>query len=179
MDTDLWAFAAASEHTGENGPNAFTCTSTHSTVIAAANDSSTTDGINDVGLVGNLLYPAESNFGEPGARPLLSVYHWTQYMLDTTCATVAEAVKAGWSAPFAITTPVLPNGRPCSLHLAMSAAGDAAVFKFGDGVLTVHHCREHRVTLSSSVYDAPVGVDRELRFEIGAPYYILGMEDEV
>lgn len=76
--TPIWASAAGIERTGERGPKAFTWTSTHSTVIAAVYNSSTTDGINDAGLVGNLLYLAESDFGEPCDRPLLSVCAWTQ-----------------------------------------------------------------------------------------------------
>jgi len=159
MGTDLWAFTAGIDRVGENGADAFSWTSTHSTVIATGYGCSTTDGINDSGLVGNLLYLAESDFGEPGGRRLLSVYAWTQYLLDT-CATVADAVATMRCARFAITAPALPNGHPSHLHLAMSdATGDSAIFEYVEGALTVHHGREHRVMTNSPVYDQQLAIN--------------------
>ncbi len=172
MHTDLWAFAAGMHRTGDNGPAGFIWESTHSSVIAAGYNCGTADGINDAGLVANLLYLSESEVGEPGDRPRLSIGAWAQYVLDC-CSSVAEVVSTMESAPFAITTSALPNGSLASLHLAVSdASGDSAVFEFLHGDLTVHHSPEFRVMTNSPVYDQQLAIDaywREIGGEIMLP----------
>ena len=54
----------------------------------------TADGMNEKGLVANILYLAESDYGKPdGSKPPLSISLWGQYALDNF-ATVAEALDA-------------------------------------------------------------------------------------
>ena len=69
-------------------------------------------GMNEEGLVANLLYRAESDYGKPVSdRPTLSIGGWAQYVLDSY-ATVAEAMMELRKEPFMIIAPLLPNGEP-------------------------------------------------------------------
>ena len=60
---------------GENTPR---WTSKYGSVIAAGYDIGSADGMNEAGLVANLLYLAESDYGEPGGKPVLSISLWAQ-----------------------------------------------------------------------------------------------------
>lgn len=53
----------------------------------------TTDGMNEQGLVANLLYLGDTKYEARDDRPGLSNLQWAQYVLDNF-ATVEEAVKA-------------------------------------------------------------------------------------
>ena len=110
--------------------------------------------MNEKGLVANLLYLAESDYGKPdGSKPLLSISTWAQYVLDNF-ATVSETVDALAKEPFAILAPVLPNGTPAQLHLAISdASGDSAIFEYIDGKLLIHHGKQFQVMTNSPRFD--------------------------
>ena len=62
IGTNLWAFPRGVRRTGEAGPDSATWTSTYGSVVASGYDISTTDGLNEAGLVTNLLWLAESKY---------------------------------------------------------------------------------------------------------------------
>ncbi len=69
-----------------------TWTSKYGSVIAAAFDIISVDGLNEAGLAGHVLWLAESTYGTyDGSRTALSQAIWLQYFLDNF-ATVADAV---------------------------------------------------------------------------------------
>jgi choloylglycine hydrolase len=107
--------------------------------------------MNEKGLVANLLYLAESDYGTPAAaRPNLSIGGWAQYVLDSF-ATVDEAVAALEKEPFTIVAPVLPNGEPGVGHLAISdPSGDSAIFEYIGGRMKIHHGRDYTVMTNSA-----------------------------
>lgn len=86
--------------------------------------------MNEKGLVANMLYLDESDYGKPsGDKPVMSVSIWAQYVLDSF-ATVSEAVDALRQEQFQIVAPVLPNGFPAQMHLSISDPdGDSAILK--------------------------------------------------
>src|SRR5207253_2570709 len=98
----------------------------------------TADGINEKGLVANVLYLAESDYGKPSGKvPLLSISAWGQYALDNF-ATVSETVEALGKEPFQMLAPSLPNGAQAQLHLSISdASGDSAIFEYVGGKLVI------------------------------------------
>ena len=57
--TNLWAFPRGMERSGEAGPNSLKWTSKYGSVIATGYDVSTTDGMNERGLVANVLWLVE------------------------------------------------------------------------------------------------------------------------
>lgn len=159
MHTNLWAFPAGIARDGATGPGAPKWVSKYGSVIASGYDVGTADGMNEKGLVANLLYLAESQYPKPDSRPALSISLWAQYVLDNF-ATVGEAVEALSKEPFVVVTSVLPNGRAAQLHLALSdASGDSAIFEYLDGKLVIHHGRQFQVMTNSPSYDQQMALD--------------------
>jgi choloylglycine hydrolase len=160
MSSNLWVFPAGLKRDGAAGPNSIQWTSKYGSVAASSYEAGSGDGINEKGLVANMLYLAESNYGKPdGSRPLLSIAAWGQYALDNY-ATVAEAVEALGKEPFTILAPKLPNGAPAVLHLALSdASGDSAIFEYIDAKLVIHHGKQYTVMTNSPSYDQQLAID--------------------
>ncbi len=159
--TALWVFPAGMQRNGGAGDNPIEWTSAYGSVVASFYGSASSDGMNEAGLVSNILYLAESGYGEPGAgdKPTISVGAWVQYHLDS-CATVAEAVEATRGDPFSIIAPVLPNGRAASVHMSLSdPSGDCAVIEYLDGHPVIHHGPEYQVMTNSPVYDQQLAVN--------------------
>ncbi len=130
-------------------------------MIATVYNVGTADGMNDAGLAGNVLYLAQSDFGDYKAsgKPLLSVGAWLQYVLDNY-ATAAEAVEALSKEPFAIVAPALPNGSAATVHLAVTdKSGDTAIFEYEDGKLKVYHGRQYNVMTNEPTFDQQLAIN--------------------
>jgi choloylglycine hydrolase len=160
MGSNLWAFPAGMKRDGAAGPKSLQWTSRYGSVIVSGYEVGTADGMNSRGLVANLLYLAESQYGKPvPGRPYLSISLWAQYVLDNF-ATVDEAVTALRAEPFTMLAPTLPNGSAAMLHLAISdASGDSAIFEYVAGKLTIHHGREYTVMTNSPTYDQQLALN--------------------
>jgi penicillin V acylase-like amidase (Ntn superfamily) len=161
MKSELWVFPAGMVRDGAGGQNTPRWTARYGSVIASGYNVGTADGMNERGLVANVLYLAESDYGTPPpGRPRLSVSIWAQYVLDNF-ATVAEAVGALRPEPFSVVTGILPNGKPASLHLSLSdALGDSAIFEYMGGRLVIHHSRDFTVMTNSPVYAEQLAINR-------------------
>jgi choloylglycine hydrolase len=130
-------------------------------VIATVYNVGTADGVNDAGLAGNVLYLAQSDYGDAKAsgKPLLSIGAWLQYALDNY-ATVVEAVDALSKEPFAIVAPVLPNGAAAMVHLAITdKSGDTAIFEYIGGKLKVYHGRQYNVMTNDPSFDQQLAIN--------------------
>lgn len=155
MPTNLWIMPRGVARTGEAGSTSITWTSKYGSVIASAYDVSTCDGLNEAGLMVNLLWLAESTYPTfDGKTPTLSISLWGQYMLDNF-ATVKEAVAASRVGTFAVLTgPVPGQPRLATMHMSLSdASGDSAILEYIDGKLVIHHGREFQVMTNSPTYD--------------------------
>ena len=159
--TSLWVFPQGMQRDGGLGENPFKWNSKYGSVIATLYDAATVDGINEKGLVGNVLYLAEADYGDAAetGKPSLSIGAWLQFFLDNY-ANVEDAVEAMQEAPFTIVAPVLPNGRPASGHLSISdSSGDSAIFEYLEGKLVIHHGSEYRVMTNSPTYDQQLALN--------------------
>ena len=145
---------------GAAGPNSIAWTSKYGSVVCAFYEVSTVDGMNEKGLVANVLYLVESDYGKPdGQKPTMSIAAWAQYVLDNF-ATVAEAVEALRKEPFVIIAPILPNGRLGQGHLSLSdPSGDSAIFEYIGGKLHIHHGREYQVMTNSPAFDQQLALN--------------------
>lgn len=155
IETNLWIFPRGMARSGEAGPNSVRWTSKYGSVIASGYDISTTDGMNEVGLVANVLWLVESEYPEfDGTAPGLTIAAWAQYMLDNF-ATVAEAVAAMRQNPYTIVTNMVPGEtRLATLHLALSdASGDSAIVEYIDGKQVIHHSPSYQVLTNSPTFD--------------------------
>lgn len=162
LETNLWAFPRGLERDGAAGPNSLQWTSKYGSVVASAYDAASTDGINEKGLVANLLYLTESEYVKPSPedpRKTLSTAAWVQYVLDNY-ATVAEVVDDWRQDYFYVVTDVTPDGKPGQLHLSISdATGDSAIFEYIQGKLTIHHGRQFQVMTNSPPFDQQIALN--------------------
>lgn len=159
--TSLWVFPQGMQRDGGIGTNPLKWTARYGSVIATLYDAATVDGINEKGLIGNVLYLAESDYGDASTadKPTISIGAWLQYFLDNY-GTVKEAVEAMKDAPFTVVAPVLPNGRPASGHLSISdSSGDSAIFEYLGGKLVIHHGSQYRVMTNSPTFDQQLALD--------------------
>lgn len=172
--SEIWVFPRGLARQGNAGPKSLAWTSKHGSVGVSFYGVATACGINEKGLVANLLYLAESDYGPSvSGRPNLSIAGWAQYVLDSH-ATVAEAVAALEQEPFTIVAPMLPNGVPGVGHLAISdPSGDSAIFEYLGGRLKIHHGRQYTVMTNSPPFDDQLALDAYWR-EIGGDVMLPG-----
>ena len=159
MQTDLWAFPRGMARDGAAGPDSPKWVSKYGSVIASAYNIASADGMNEKGLVANMLYLAEADYGKLDGKAPMSIGLWAQYVLDNY-ATVAEAVDGLQAQPFRIIAPKLPNGSAATLHLSISdPSGDSAIFEYIDGDLKVHHGKQYTVMTNSPTYDQQLALN--------------------
>ena len=120
LKSNIYVFPRGIERAGADKGNTIHWKSKYGSVITAGYDIGTSDGMNEKGLVANLLYLTESDYYRPNdTRPAMGISIWTQYVLDNF-ATVDEAVKELSKETFRIDAPDMPNGAKSTLHLAIS-----------------------------------------------------------
>ncbi len=161
MKTNLWIFPSGLERNGEAGPNSFKWTSTFGSVIATAYDCSSSDGMNEKGLVANLLWLAESEYEAWDQKKAgLSIAAWVQYVLDSY-ATVEEAVRGLSKQEFVVVTGDTPGrNSQATLHLAISdPTGDNAIFEYIGGKLVIHHSRSYQVMTNSPIFEKQLALN--------------------
>lgn len=161
IGTNLWLFPRGMKRSGEAGPNSLQWTSRYGSVIASGYDIATTDGMNEVGLVANVLWLVESSYPKyDGKKPGLSIAAWAQYVLDNF-ATVQEAVDALSNEPFTIVIDRVPGeDLLATMHLSMSdATGDSAIIEYIDGKQVIHHSRRYQVMTNSPIFEEQLALN--------------------
>ena len=158
--TDLWIFPRGMARDAGLGKSSLTWTSKYGSVVASIYDGGSADGMNEKGMVANLLYLAESKYSAADdARPALIISSWAQYMLDNF-ATVQEAVDDARKEAYRMVSVVAPNGAAGSVHLSLSdPSGDSAIFEYIDGKLVIHHGKQHQVMTNSPTYDQQLALN--------------------
>ena len=161
IPVNLWLFPRGMQRHGEVGANSVTWTSKYGSVIASAFDIASADGMNEKGLVANLLWLVESRYPEyDGKQTGLSVAAWVQYMLDNF-ASVTEAVTAMRAEPFVVVSSTIPGtDRFTTVHLSLSdASGDNAVFEYIEGKLVIHHDPSYTVMTNSPAFEKQLAIN--------------------
>jgi choloylglycine hydrolase len=163
FNSHLYAVPRGSTQDGSGGENSLTWTRKYGAIEAAGTtDPSGTidgvfDGMNEKGLVANLLYLGESDFGPAPSdnRPRLSFTAWTDYVL-TNYATVNEVVEA-FTNPAIYIVPINfgpGNAAHPTVHMSVSdPSGDSAIIEYLDGKPVIHHGRQFQVMTNSPTYD--------------------------
>ena len=144
------------------GPNSIEWTSKYGSVVAAAYDICTTDGLNEAGLSTNLLWLAESEYpAVDSSKPALSIAAWAQYVLDNF-GSMAQAVAALSDEPFVVVTSGVPGeDRLATLHLSMSdAGGDSAIIEYVGGRQVIHHSGDYQVMTNSPIFEEQLALNR-------------------
>lgn len=175
VESNIWVFPRGMEREGLVGPNSAKWKSKYGSVITAAYDICSTDGINEKGLVANLLWLAESKYPERDFKQKgLAISLWAQYVLDKY-ATVEEAVEDIKKNPVQVLTDQVPGEeRLATLHMSISdAKGDNAIFEFIDGKLVIHHDPSYQVMTNSPTFDKQLAMDEYWK-EIGGTVMLPG-----
>ncbi len=155
MGTKLYVMPKGIERHGLVDTNPAQWTSKYGSVVAAIWDCAVADGMNEAALTANMLYLAETQYGDrDSARLGISVSVWLQYYLDNF-STVAEAVEATRSLDVR-PVEIIHRGEPVDapLHVSLAdATGDSAVIEILDGKPVIHHGRQYAVMTNSPTYD--------------------------
>lgn len=161
MISNLWVFPRGMKRDGAAGPRSLEWTSKYGSLIVSGYDISTADGMNEKGLVANLLWLNDSKYPEDdGKTPRMSLSIWAQFFLDSF-ATVEEAVAYLKARPFDTVTKEVPDqpGKMTNVHVSLSdPSGDSAILEWLDGKLVIHHGREYRVMTNDPPYDGQLAI---------------------
>ena len=161
MHSNIWAFPRGMERNGETGENSLRWTSRYGSVVTSAFEIASTDGINEKGLVANLLWLPDTQYpARDKSKPGLTIAAWVQYMLDNFAA-VEEAVSYIKEDSFQVLSEMMPDGsRLATLHLSVSdATGDSAIFEYAGAKLMVYHDKEYKVMTNSPTYDKQLALN--------------------
>ena len=175
IDTNLWLYPRGLERTsGTKTP--LNWRSKYGSLVTTIYEGAAADGMNEKGLVANLLYLAESKYPAEKAddtRPTLSIAAWVQYVLDSY-ATTAEAVEGLRKEEFRLVTITSPTGESGTVHLSISdPSGDSAIVEYLDGKLVIHHGKQYQVMTNSPTYDKQLSL-AEYWKEIGGSMMLPG-----
>lgn len=160
--SNLWSFPRGMVRKGLAGERSVEWTAKYGSLIVSGYDISTADGMNEAGLVANLLWEVEATYPEDdGKTPRISISIFPQYLLDRY-ATVAEAVKDLRSSPVLVVSgevPVGPPGREATVHVSLSdTSGDSAVIEFVAGEMVIHHNRQYQVMTNEPTYERQLAI---------------------
>lgn len=163
MPADLWIFPQGIERNGGVGKNSVKWKSKYGSVISSSLNVATSDGMNEKGLVANMLWLVESKYAEfdkNGTTKGLAISIWAQYVLDNF-ATVDEAVNELQKEEFVIVSDFVPGSTEfATIHLSISdATGDNAILEYIDGKLNIHHSRKYNVMTNSPVFDKQLALN--------------------
>ena len=161
LGSNIWLYPRGLTR-NSNTANPVIWKSKYGSLVTTLYEGASADGMNEKGLVANLLYLPESKYPPETAtdkRPTLPNSAWVQYVLDHY-ATVAEAVEDLRKEKFRMVAIKAPTGEPGTVHLSISdASGDSAIFEYLDGKLVIHHGRQYQVMTNSPTFDQQLALN--------------------
>ena len=165
--TSLWVLPRGVQRDGMAGKNSVKWTSKYASIVTASawlpsGKSAVTDGMNEKGLVANMLWLDPSDYGTRDEKiPGLSLALWGQYVLDNF-ETVAEAVKALEGSTIQLVGRAIPVTVPGAgttmsaavLHLSLTdKSGDSAIVEYINGKQVVNHNRKYTIMTNQPSFD--------------------------
>jgi choloylglycine hydrolase len=162
IPANLWLFPRGMERNGQVGPNSLKWVSRYGSMAASSWDIATPDGMNEKGLVANMLWLVQSEYrsfdkerGETG----LAIAAWAQYVLDNF-ATVKEAVESLRKEKFVVVTDFIPGtDKFTTVHLSISdASGDSAILEYVKGKLVIHHDSSYQVMTNDPIFEEQLAI---------------------
>jgi len=162
IPANQWIFPRGMKRNGEVGKNSIEWVSKYGSLGVSTWDIAIADGMNEKGLVANLLWLVESNypsFNKEGDRKGMAISLWAQYVLDNF-ATVAEAVEELSKESFAIVSDFIPGtDKFTTVHLSISdATGDNAILEYIQGKLVIHHDPSYTVMTNDPPFEQQLAI---------------------
>lgn len=162
VGTNLWIMPRGQQRHSNAGEKSLVWKAKYGSVIASGYDVSTTDGMNEAGLVTNLLWLVESQYPDKDRsdKPQLSISAWAQYILDNY-SNVAEAVNHLRDEPFILITDAVPGEqRLTTVHLSLSdKTGDSAIIEYINGKQVIHHDKKFQVMTNSPIFEQQLALN--------------------
>ncbi|TRZ44334.1 linear amide C-N hydrolase [Robertkochia solimangrovi] len=163
IPANLWILPSGILRNGLVGENSVQWRSKYGSVVTTSWDIASSDGMNEKGLVANMLWLAESEypkFDPKGTKNGLAISLWLQYALDNF-ATVEEAVNDLAQEKFIVVSSLIPGtDRFTTLHLSLSdAKGDNAIFEYINGKLVIHHDPSYNVMTNSPIFNEQLAIN--------------------
>lgn len=162
IPANLWIFPRGMERSGQVGPNSLRWVSRYGSIAASSWDIATPDGMNEKGLVANLLWLVQSqypSFDKAGGKTGLTIAAWAQYVLDNF-ATVEDAVESLKKEEFVVVTDFIPGtDKFTTVHLSISdASGDSAILEYVKGKLVIHHDSSYQVMTNDPLFEEQLAI---------------------
>ena len=176
--TTLWKFPKGLKRSGLTQVNPAHWVSKYGSVALVQTtygQSATTDGMNEKGLVCNLLYLTETEYGtrDPAKEGVASSIY-LQYLLDNF-ASVEEAVTLLKQDKIQIVPVPIPNSEhPPTMHISLSDSnGDSAIIEFLAGEVVIHHSKEYKVMTNSPIFEKQLALT-EYWNNVGGHHFLPG-----
>lgn len=159
IPTNLYVYPRGVEKKSFNTDRSISWTSKYGSVVSVGFDLGVNEGMNEMGLVCNLLYLPGTVYAKEGdPRPYMSTSLWAAYVLDNF-ATTSEAVAQLKLDEFQIDAPSMPGGAPATLHMAISDAdGNSAIVEYVDGKIEIHEGMEYQVLTNAPPYQTQLDI---------------------
>lgn len=159
IPTNLYVYPRGVEKKSFNTDRSISWTSKYGSVVSVGFDLGVNEGMNEMGLVCNLLYLPGTVYAKEGdTRPYMSTSLWAAYVLDNF-ATTSEAVAQLKLDEFQIDAPSMPGGAPATLHMAISDAdGNSAIVEYVDGKIEIHEGVEYQVLTNAPPYQTQLDI---------------------
>ena len=162
IPANQWIFPRGMKRNGEVGKNSIEWVSKYGSLGVSTWDIAIADGMNEKGLVANLLWLVESNyptFDKEGGKEGMAISLWAQYVLDNF-ATVAEAVEELSKESFAVVSDFIPGtDKFTTVHLSISdATGDNAILEYIQGKLVIHHDPSYTVMTNDPPFEQQLAI---------------------
>ena len=162
--TKFWKFPKGLQRNGLTKKNPLQWVSKYGSLVliqTAEGQSAIADGMNEKGLVANLLYLTETEYPTRDIKKsgvASSIY--LQYILDNF-SSVAEAVATIQKGEFQIVPVSIPNSDHLpTMHFSLSdASGDSAIIELLDGKTIIHHNRSYQVMTNSPTYEKQLALN--------------------
>jgi penicillin V acylase-like amidase (Ntn superfamily) len=162
IPANQWIFPRGMKRSGEVGKSSIEWVSKYGSVGVSCWDISIADGMNEKGVVANMLWLVESKypvFDKGGKTKGMAISLWAQYVLDNF-ASVAEAVEELSKESFAIVSDFIPGtDKFTTVHLSISdASGDNAILEYINGKLVIHHDPSYVVMTNDPPYEQQLAI---------------------
>lgn len=162
IPANQWIFPRGMKRNGEVGKNSIEWISKYGSLGVSTWDIAIADGMNEKGLVANLLWLVESEypaFNKEGDKKGMAISLWAQYVLDNF-ATVAEAVEELRKESFAIVSDFIPGtDKFTTVHLSISdSKGDNAILEYIKGKLVIHHDPSYTVMTNDPPFEQQLAI---------------------
>lgn len=177
IPANLWILPRGMKRSGQVGVNSLTWHSRYGSVVTSAWDIAVPDGMNEKGLVANMLWLVKSEypqFDENATKKGITISAWAQYALDNF-ATVKEAVEELKKENFVVVSDVIPGtDKFTTVHLSLSdASGDSAIFEYINEKLIIHHNSAYTVVTNDPTYQEQLAIESYWR-EVGGSKLLPG-----